>query len=95
MSLEENIETLVKSYQTISASNQELQQQNKYLRKQLGKSMEQKECILERPTGSNLDEVSDAESQHFEYEGEATPRRTPRREWRPPTNSNDFRVDIP
>jgi len=39
--------------------------------------------------------VSGVESQHSEYEGEAEPRRTPRREWHPSLNSNDFRVDIP
>ena len=43
----------------------------------------------------NLDEVSEAESQHSEYEREAEPRRTLRREWPPLTNSNDFGVDIP
>ena len=102
MSLEEKSETLMKSYQTISSSNQELQRsldesegQNAYLHKQLSKSLKQKQRILESPSGSNLDEVSEAKSQHSEYEGEAEPRRTPRKEWRPPTNSNDFRIDIP
>jgi len=57
--------------------------------------MKQKQRSLESPTSLNLDDVSEVESQHFEYEGEVKPRRTPRREWHPPTNSNDFRVDIP
>jgi len=48
---------------------------------------------LENPSSSNLDEVSEAESQHSEYEGEVETRRTPRREWRPHINSNDFRVN--
>jgi len=64
--------------------------------KQLKKSMKQKQRVLESPTGSNPEELSEeAESQHSEYEVEAEPRRTPRREWRAPSNSNDFRVDIP
>ena len=69
MSLEEKFEVLVKSYQTISSSNQELQQrldqsegQNISLRKQLEKSMKQKYRILESPTGSNLEELSEAKS---------------------------------
>ena len=36
----------------------------------------------------------EAESQHLEFEDEE-PRRTPRRESRPPTNSNYFRVELP
>jgi len=39
--------------------------------------------------------LSEAKSQHSEYEREAEPRRTPRKEWRPSLNSNDFRIDIP
>jgi len=57
--------------------------------------MKQKQRILESPTGSNLEESSEAESQHSMYE-EDEPRR-PVRARRPPSNinSNDFRVDIP
>jgi len=73
----------------------EVTQQNEYLRKQLGNSLKQKQQILESPSGSVPDEVNEeAESQHSEFEDEE-PRRTPRREWRPPTNSNDFRVKLP
>jgi len=92
----------MKSYLNISCSNQELQRrlhqskgQNAYLRKRLGKYMKEKQRILESPTGSNLDEVSEAESQHFEYE-EDVPRRfvhTKRPAFN--TNSNDFKVDMP
>jgi len=56
--------------------------------------MKQKQRVLDSSTSLNLDEVSEAESQHFEYEGEAEPRRTLRREWCPPAKSNDFRVNI-
>jgi len=70
--------------------------QNAYLRKQLDKSIKQKQRIFESPMGSNPNELSEkTESQHSEYEGETEPRRTPRREWRAPSNSNDFRVELP
>ena len=36
----------------------------------------------------------EVECQHSKFEDEE-PRRTPCREWRPPTNSNDFRVELP
>ena len=102
MTLEEKSEALMKSYQTVTSSNNELKQrfdevvgQNVYLRKQLDKSMKQKQRDLESPMGSNPDELSEeVESQHSEYEGEAEPRRTPQREWRAPSNSKNLRVDI-
>ena len=54
MSLEEKFEVLMKSYQTISSSNLDLQRrldesegQNAHLRKKLGKSQKQKQRILE------------------------------------------------
>ena len=51
---------------------------------------------LGEPAGSYPEELSEeAESQQSEYEGEAEPKRTPQREWHAPTNSNDFRVEIP
>ena len=57
--------------------------------------MKLKQWILKSPSISNLEEVSEAKSQHSEFEGEAELRRTPRREWSPTSNFNDFRVDIP
>ena len=36
----------------------------------------------------------EVESQQSEYEGEAEPRKTPRKEWHAPSNSKDFRVDM-
>jgi len=100
---QEKFEALIKSYQIVTSSNNKLKQrldevvgQNAYLRKQLDKSMKQKQRVLESPTGFNPDELSEeAESQHFEYKGQAEPRRALRREWRAPSNFNDFRVDIP
>ena len=101
MSLEEKYEALMKSYQAASSTNQDLQRRldeikgpTMYLRKQLDKSMKRK-SVLESPTTSNLEALSEAESQHSIYEED---------EWRRPVqakrlpvniNSNDFRVDIP
>jgi len=65
-----------------------------YFRKQLKKSTKQNR-VLESTTGSNLEELSEAESQHSIYE-EEEPRKSFR--VRRPTiniNSNDFRVYIP
>jgi len=57
--------------------------------------MKQKQRILESPIGSNLEELSDAESQLSIYEEEES--RKPILARRPPINinPNDFRVDIP
>jgi len=58
--------------------------------------MKQKERVLESPTAFNPDKLSEeVESQHSKLEGEAEPRRTPRRRWRALTNSNNFRVELP
>jgi len=103
MTLDDKFEALMKSYQTVASTNTELTQrmeemanQNVYLRKQLEKSMQQKQQVLESPVGSDPEDLSEeVESQHSEHEVEAELRRTPRREWRAPTNSNDFRVELP
>ena len=57
--------------------------------------MKQKQRVLECPTSSNSEGLSEAESQHSIYD-EDEPRR-PVRAKRPPINikSNDFRVDVP
>ena len=58
--------------------------------------MKQKQKILESPTGSTPEDFEeDCESQYSGFEQEEEPRRTPRREWRAPSNSNDFRVELP
>jgi len=96
MTLEEKFEALMKSYQTIAAIKEEMRDQNAYVRKQLDQSMKQKQKALESLSSSNLEEESEeAESQHSKFEGEVEPKRTPQSECRvPPSNSNDFRVDI-
>jgi len=66
MSLEEKVEALAISYQTVTQANSEMAQrlkevtpQNDYLQKQLGNSLKQKQQILESPSGSVLDEVNE------------------------------------
>jgi len=109
MSLEEKYDALLKSYQTVTIENRDLFQkvaeserkadetegQMEYLRKQLGKSMKQKICNLESPSGSNPEDLSEAESQHSVNEDKEP--RTPVRARRPTfnVNSDNFRVDIP
>jgi len=109
MPLKGKFKVIMKSYQTVSSSNQELKQQNdymmnsnqelkqqnEYLRRQLSKDMNLKQRVLESPSESNHDDMSEAKSQQFEFEGETEPRRVLRREYHPTLNSNDFRVDIP
>ena len=54
--------------------------------------MKQKQRVLESPTGSNFEDMSEAESQHSIYEEEEL--RKPIQARRPPINinSNDFRI---
>ena len=109
MSLEEKYDALMKSYQSITIENRDLQQriaeserkadetegQMEYLRKQLGKTLKKKIRNLESPSGSNQEELSEAESQHSVNEDEdpRTPARARRSNYN--FNSNEFRVDIP
>jgi len=46
MSLEQKFEALMKTYQSISSSNQELKNQNEYLRRKLGEALKQKKKLL-------------------------------------------------
>ena len=102
MTLEEKYDDLMNSYQSVSTTNHDLQRKmeeiegkNVYLCKQLNKFKKQKQWVLESPIGSNLEQLSEAESQHSIYE-EDEPRRLVCAT-RPPINinSNNFRVDIP
>jgi len=103
MSVEEKFEALTMSYQTVNQANTELTQrlkemaqQNDYLRKQVGNSLKQKQQVLESTSGSNPRKVNEeAESQHSEYEINEELGRTPRSERWTPTNSNDFRDELP
>ena len=56
--------------------------------------MKQKQRLLENPSRSNYGDMSEAESQHFEFEDEVVARRMLRRESCPTSNSNDFRFNI-
>jgi len=80
LSLEEKSEALMQSCQTVTSLNEEMRDQNGYLRKQLEQFMKQKQKAMESPTTSNPEDVSeDAESEYSEQvEGEAEqPKRTP------------------
>jgi len=57
MTLEEKFEALMKSYQSVSSSNQELKNQNEYLGRQLRELLKQKEKAVESPTESGHGEV--------------------------------------
>jgi len=106
--LEEKFEALMKSYQTVSStnqelkqqndymknSNQELKQQNKYLRRQLSKAIKMKQRVLESASGLKNDDMSVPKSEHSKFEGEVKPRRMTMIEWHPTSNSNDVRVNI-
>ena len=95
MSLEEKFEALMKSHQVVSSSNQELENQNECLRKQLGDVLKQKQQALASPTGSVHGEDAEEGSNQMSSSSEEEPQRTTRREQRQPAHSNDFRVEIP
>ena len=100
ISLEENFEALMKIYQTIATSNQELKQrfdesegQNAYLRKQLGESLKLKQKLFQSPSGSVEGEGSEVVGHPREISSDEE---VPRRPKRPTvTNFNDFIVEIP
>jgi len=94
MSLEEKLDALMQSYQTVIAQNEEIKDHNNYLKKQLEQSERQKRRTRESPASSTPEDLSHHSE---EVEGEPEPsRRTPRREWSiPPPNSNDFRIELP
>ena len=85
MSLEERLETLMQSYQTVTSLNEEMRSRNEYLRKQLEQSMNQKRRAFDSPSISNPEDPNErAKSPYSEVEGEEVeqPGQTPRREWR-------------
>ena len=88
MTSEENFAAPMTSYQIVTFANEEMRNQNAYLCKQLEQLMKQKQKALESLTSSNPEDQSEgAESQHSKFEGEAKPRRTPRRERRVPLSN--------
>lgn len=52
MTLEEKFEALMKNCKAITATNEELKNQNKYIRHQLGESLKQKRKILASSSSS-------------------------------------------
>jgi len=93
MSLEDKFEALMKSYQTIASSNLELVNNNSYLRRQIEENAKRTKKVIKSPSSpiQKDDGESSTYSSRSSHEKES-PRRTPRREWRPHSHSNDFRV---
>jgi len=96
MSLEKGFEALTKRYQFISYLNQELKDQNKYLRRQLKEAMKQKQKqkVLDSLPKSGQGDEGEAESHDFKLASEGDVPRRPRCERRSTPNLNDFRFNI-
>ena len=65
------------------------------MRKQLGEFMKQKQKMHASPNSSTQGEEEEATSDPLSSSSEGEPFREERKEERWPTNSNDFRVEIP
>jgi len=102
VSLEGKFEALMKNFQAVSSTTNELKQkfeeskgQNAYLRKQLGESMKIKQKLIQSPTGSIYGEQSEIEGYIIEFSIEEETFRCSKREHRPTmTNSNGIRIKI-
>ena len=94
MSLEEKFEVLMRSYQPISSSDQELKNQNEYLRRQRGEAIKQKQKPLDSPPESSQGGESKAESHNLESTSEGDAPRRPRHERKSTHTSNNIRVDV-
>jgi len=100
MTLEERFEAIMKNCEHLQARNEEMANQNEYLRRQLGDSLRQKRRELRssscsRPPGSIRGEEEGEGPLSGDSQGEGDSLRHPRRERRHTTNSNDFKVDLP
>ena len=94
MALEEKFKTLMKSYQFILYFNEQLKNQNEYLRHQSDEVTKQTKKALVSPSGSVHGEESEAASNPLDSLCEEEPSRRPRRDRRYSFNSNNFRVEI-
>ena len=100
MTLEERFEAIMRNYEHLQARNEEMANQNEYLRRQLGDSLRQKRRDLRsssssRPRGSGRGEEDDEGSLSGGSRSEEGSPRHPRRERRQFNQSNDFKVDLP
>jgi len=103
ISLKEKFEVLMKNFQAVSSTIEELKQrleesegQNAYLRKQLGKPLKLKQKSSESSMGQFKGEGSEAEGHPREISSEEEVLRLSKSEWMPiATNFNDFKVEIP
>jgi len=99
MTLEEHFEALMKNCEHLQARNEEMANDNEYLRRQLGDSLRQKSRELRsssssRPPGSVRVEEEEEEPHSGASPSEEDPPRHPRRERRQASNSNGFKIDI-
>jgi len=95
MSLEEKFKALMKSYQTISSSNLELENHNVYLRHQLEETKKQTRSV-EKSSFRSIHE-DDRESSSYSSSSlreKESHKKTPSRNWHPTSNFDEFRVKI-
>ena len=100
MTLEQRFEAIMKNCEHLQARNEEMANQNEYLRRQLGDSLRQKRRELSsssssRPPGSAWGEEEEEGPLSGGSQSEGDSLRHPRRERRHITNSNDFKVNLP
>jgi len=93
MSLEEKFDALMKSYETIASSNQELENQNAYLRHQIEETEKQTKKPMKRPSGSVHGDDGKSNS-YLSSSSHEEPHRRSRGGRRPSTNFDDFKVEI-
>jgi len=99
MTLEERFEALIKNCEHLQAHNEEMANQNEYLRRQLSDSLRHKRRELRsssssRPPGYAQEEEEEEEPLFGDSSREEGSRRHPRRRRRQSSNSNDFKIDI-
>ena len=93
MTFEEKFEALMKNFQAMTSTDEELKHLNEYLWKQLDENMKQEQKAFESPTGSiHGDEEA---SNLIISSGEDEPPRRTRGVRTTPSNSNDFEYKIP
>jgi len=104
MTLEEHFQAIMKNCEHLQPRNEEMANQNEYLRRQLGDYLRQKRRELRsssssRPPGSVREEEAEEEGEKEPHSGGSTSEgdcpRHPRRGRRQANYSNDFKVDLP
>ena len=94
MSLEEKFDAFMKSCQTIACSNQDLENQNGYFRRQIEETKKQTKKAVKSPSGL-IREYDDESNNYISSSSHAKkPHRRLRGGRRPSTTFNDFKVEI-